>query len=182
MDDAVLKKYEDYEGWLGEIKSVQKEYAQYKLRNNCVDYDDLLVYLRAVLGVDEIRERLSSKYRYIMVDEYQDTNGVQADIVRLLSKKNNNVMVVGDDAQSIYGFRGADHRNILRFPEEFKGCRVIKLQQNYRSTQSILNVGNAVLTNMSHKFDKKLVSATGNFGEKPVVTMFDDTSTRRPPG
>ena len=174
VDDAVLKTYADYEDRLGEIKTVQKEYAQYKLRNNCVDYDDLLVYLRVVLGIDEIRERLSSKYRYIMVDEYQDTNGVQADIVRFLSMKHNNIMVVGDDAQSIYGFRGADHRNILRFPEEFKGCKVIKLQQNYRSTQSILNVGNAVLTNMSHKFDKKLVSATGNFGEKPMVTRFDD--------
>jgi len=174
VDDAVLKTYADYEDWLGEIRTVQKEYAQYKLRNNCVDYDDLLVHLRAALGIEEIRERLSSGYRYIMVDEYQDTNGVQADIVRLLSRKHNNIMVVGDDAQSIYGFRGADHRNILRFPEEFKGCRVIKLQQNYRSTQSILNVGNAVLTNMFHKFEKKLVSATGNFGEKPVVTRFDD--------
>jgi DNA helicase-2/ATP-dependent DNA helicase PcrA len=174
VDDAVLKAYADYEDWLGEIKTVQQEYAQYKLRNNCVDYDDLLVYLRVVLGIDEIRERLSSRYKYIMVDEYQDTNGVQADIVRLLSKKHNNVMVVGDDAQSIYGFRGANHLNILRFPEEFKGCRVIKLQQNYRSTQSILNVGNAVLNNMAHKFEKKLVSATGNFGDKPVVTRFDD--------
>jgi len=174
VDDAVLKAYADYEDRLGEIRTVQKEYAQYKLRNNCVDYDDLLVYLRAVLGIDEIRERLSSRYRYLMVDEYQDTNGVQADIVRLLSAKHNNIMVVGDDAQSIYGFRGADHRNILRFPDEFKGCHVIKLQQNYRSTQSILNVGNAVLTNMSQKFEKKLVSATGNFGEKPVVTRFDD--------
>ena len=174
VDDAVLKTYADYEDRLGEIKTVQKEYAQYKLRNNCVDYDDLLVYLRVVLGIDEIRERLSSRYRYIMVDEFQDTNGVQADIVRLLSRKHNNVMVVGDDAQSIYGFRGANHRNILQFPNEFTGCKVIKLQANYRSTQSILDVGNAVLNNMSHKFDKRLVSATGLKGEKPVVSRFGD--------
>ena len=174
VDDAVLKTYVDYEDRLGEIKTVQKEYAQYKLRNNCVDYDDLLVYLRVVLGIDEIRERLSSRYRYIMVDEFQDTNGVQADIVRLLSKKHNNVMVVGDDAQSIYGFRGANHLNILQFPKEFTGCKVIKLQENYRSTQSILDVGNAVLNNMSHKFEKRLVSATGSIGEKPVLSSFDD--------
>ncbi len=112
VEDAVLRKYVDYEDRLGEIRHVQKEYAEYKLRNNCVDYDDLLVYLRVVLGIDEVRERLSSRYRYIMVDEFQDTNGIQADIVRLLAKRHNNVMVVGDDAQSIYGFRGANHTNM----------------------------------------------------------------------
>lgn len=174
VDDAILKAYADYEDRIGEIRTVQKEYAEYKLRNNCVDYDDLLVYLRVVLGIDAIRKKLSSQYRYIMVDEFQDTNGVQADIVRLLSAEHGNVMVVGDDAQSIYGFRGADHMNILRFPGEFPGCRVIMLQENYRSTQSILDVGNAILKNMSHKFEKRLVSATGTVGRPPVVSRFAD--------
>jgi DNA helicase-2/ATP-dependent DNA helicase PcrA len=174
VEDAVLKKYGDYEDRLGEIRHVQKEYAEYKLRNNCVDYDDLLVYLRVILGIDEVRERLSSRYRYIMVDEFQDTNGVQADIVRLLAQRHNNVMVVGDDAQSIYGFRGANHTNILRFPGEFEGCRVIMLEQNYRSTQSILDVGNAVLNTMTRKFEKRLVAANGWIGEKPVVLRFAD--------
>ena len=109
-----------------------------------------------------------------MVDEFQDTNGVQADIVALLGKRNGNVMAVGDDAQSIYGFRGADHLNILDFPTRFPGCRVIKLEENYRSTQAILDVGNAVLTNMKHKFDKTLVSAMGYAGEKPVLRRFND--------
>lgn len=174
VDDAVSRSYGDYEDLLGEIKTVQHEYEQYKLRNNCVDYDDLLVYLRAVLGIDEARERLSARYRYIMVDEFQDTNGVQADIVRLLSKKHRNVMVVGDDAQSIYGFRGANHLNILQFPEEFKDCAVITLEENYRSTQSILDVGNSVLKTMVRKFEKRLVSATGNIGDKPLLRRFDD--------
>ena len=174
VDDAVLKTYEDYQDWLGEIKTVQKEYGQYKLKNNCVDYDDLLVYLRTILKDDEIREKLASQYRYIMVDEFQDTNGVQADIVRLLAKKNGNIMVVGDDAQSIYGFRGANHLNILKFPGAFDGCKVIKLQENYRSTQSILDVGNAVLNTMTEKFDKRLVSATGNRGEKPTLRRLED--------
>lgn len=174
VGDAVLKTYVDYEDRLGEIRTVQKEYAEYKLRNNCVDYDDLLVYLRVVLGIDEVRQRLSSRYRYIMVDEFQDTNGVQADIVRLLSAKHKNLMVVGDDAQSIYGFRGANHMNILRFPGDFPGCKVIMLEENYRSTQSILDVGNAILNTMSHKFEKRLVSAAGMIGEKPVVSRFDD--------
>jgi len=174
VDDAVSKKYQDYEDLLEEIKSVQQEYAEYKRKNNCVDYDDLLVYLKVILEIDTVRDRLSSRYRYIMVDEFQDTNGVQADIVRLLAQKHGNVMVVGDDAQSIYGFRGANHLNILEFPKKFAGCKVIKLQANYRSTQSILDVGNAVLNNMSHKFEKRLVSATGNKGEKPTLRRFDD--------
>ena len=174
VDDAVSKAYQDYEDWLGEIKTVQEEYRNYKLRNNSVDYDDLLVYLKIILENDEVRERLSSQYRYIMVDEFQDTNGVQADIVRLLSLKHGNVMVVGDDAQSIYGFRGANHLNILDFPNKYAGCRVIKLQENYRSAQSILDVGNAVLNTMSQKFEKRLVSATGVIGEKPVLRHFDD--------
>jgi DNA helicase II / ATP-dependent DNA helicase PcrA len=127
-----------------------------------------------VLQNEEVREGLSSRYRYIMVDEYQDTNGVQADIVRLLAKRHNNLMAVGDDAQSIYGFRGANHLNILDFPKSFSGCKVIKLEENYRSTQSILDVGNGVLNNMIHKFEKRLVSATGNMGEKPTLRHFDD--------
>jgi DNA helicase II / ATP-dependent DNA helicase PcrA len=174
VDVAVQKTYQDYEDRIGEIRGVQKEYSEYKRRNNCVDYDDLLVYLKVVLEIDEVREKLSDQYRYIMVDEFQDTNGVQADIVRLLSKKHGNMMVVGDDAQSIYGFRGANHLNILDFPNKFAGCRVIKLQENYRSTQSILDVGNAVLNTMSHKFDKRLVAATGNLGDKPTFRCFDE--------
>lgn len=174
VDDAVSKTYEDYQDWLGEIKTVQKEYSKYKLKNNCVDYDDLLVYLKIILENDAVREALSSRYQYIMVDEFQDTNGVQADIIRLLAKKNGNIMVVGDDAQSIYGFRGANHLNILKFPTTFEGCKVIKLQENYRSTQSILDVGNTVLANMTHKFDKRLISATGNQGEKPTLRCFAD--------
>jgi DNA helicase-2/ATP-dependent DNA helicase PcrA len=174
VDDAISKTYEDYQDWLGEIKTVQTEYGKYKLKNNSVDYDDLLVFLKIILENDEVRERVSSQYRYIMVDEFQDTNGVQAEIVRLLSMKNNNIMVVGDDAQSIYGFRGANHLNILKFPGAFDGCKVIKLQENYRSTQSILDVGNAVLNTMTHKFDKRLVSATNNQGEKPTLRHFED--------
>jgi DNA helicase II / ATP-dependent DNA helicase PcrA len=174
IDDAVQKMYGDYDDWMGEIKTVQKEYTDYKRKNNCLDYDDLLVYLKLALDNDEVREKISSTYRYIMVDEFQDTNGVQADIVGLLSKRNGNIMAVGDDAQSIYGFRGANHHNILEFPKRFPGCRVIKLEENYRSTQPILDVGNAVLTNMKHKFEKKLVSGMGLTGDKPTLRRFDD--------
>lgn len=174
IDDAVQKMYSDYDDWIGDIKVVQKEYNEYKRRNNCLDYDDLLIYLKLALDNQEVREKICSRYRYIMVDEYQDTNRVQADIVKLLSTGNGNIMAVGDDAQSIYGFRGANHLNILEFPKRFPGCRVIKLEENYRSTQSILDVGNAVLNNMKHKFEKTLVSGIGLTGEKPALRQFVD--------
>jgi DNA helicase-2/ATP-dependent DNA helicase PcrA len=174
IDDAVKKMHSDYDDFTTEIGSVQKEYTDYKLRNNSLDYDDLLIYLKLALDNEEVREKISSRYRYIMVDEFQDTNGVQADIVGLLAKRNGNIMAVGDDAQSIYGFRGANHLNILDFPKRFPGCRVIKLEENYRSTQQILDVGNAVLTNMKHKFEKRLVSGMGLTGEKPALRRFDD--------
>jgi len=92
-----------------------------------------------------VRGDLSDRYKYIMVDEYQDTNKLQSEIVRLLAFKHQNILVVGDDSQSIYSFRGATIRNILEFPDEFQNCKIIKLQENYRSTQAILNVANEIL-------------------------------------
>lgn len=174
VNDAVQRMYGSYDDRVGEIKTVQREYRDYKLRSNCVDYDDLLVFLRMVLDKDEVRDAISARYRYIMVDEFQDTNRVQADIVELLARGNGNIMAVGDDAQSIYGFRGANHHNILEFPDRFPGARVIKLEENYRSTQPILDVGNAILANMRQKFDKRLVSATGLAGDKPSLRRFED--------
>lgn len=143
----VLKDdYPHFEEYLEEITALQTAYDAYKSRHNLMDYDDLLLYLRKLLqDVDHVRRTLSDRYRYIMVDEYQDTNRIQADIVRLLAAQHGNIMVVGDDAQAIYSFRGATVRNILDFPEEFRGCRVVKLEENYRSTQPILNLTNEIL-------------------------------------
>jgi DNA helicase-2/ATP-dependent DNA helicase PcrA len=129
-----------------EIRAVQTAYADYKRSHNLMDYDDLLVNLmRLLMEREGVRAELSDKYKYIMVDEYQDTNRIQAGIVKLLAFRHQNVMVVGDDAQSIYSFRGATIRNILEFPEQFPGCRVITLEENFRSTQAILNVANEIL-------------------------------------
>ena len=121
-------------------------YTAYKAGHNLMDYDDLLVHLRTLLRDHErVRDTLSDRYKYIMVDEYQDTNRVQAEIVWLLGQKYGNVLVVGDDAQSIYAFRGATVRNILEFPEQYPGCTIIKLEENYRSTQPILDLTNEIL-------------------------------------
>jgi len=129
-----------------EIGNIIALYGEYKKSNNLMDYDDLLVNLVTLLRDHEpVRGELSGRYRYIMVDEYQDTNRLQAEIVRHLGSGHSNVMVVGDDAQSIYSFRGATVRNILEFPDTFPGCRVITLEENFRSTQAILNVANVIM-------------------------------------
>ncbi|HTP13308.1 MAG TPA: UvrD-helicase domain-containing protein, partial [Bacteroidota bacterium] len=98
---------------------------------------------------ESVRATLSDRFKYVMVDEYQDTNSVQAELIQLLAFRHKNVMVVGDDAQSIYGFRGSTIKNILSFPEEFPGCKTIRLEENYRSTQPILNLANEILKRSS---------------------------------
>jgi DNA helicase-2/ATP-dependent DNA helicase PcrA len=139
----------DYPHYLeleNDIRKIHEAYNDYKKSHNLMDYDDLLLYLGKLLkDHDAVRADISNRYKYIMVDEYQDTNKLQADIVKLLTFKHKNVMVVGDDSQAIYSFRGATIRNILDFPDEFPDCKVIKLEENYRSTQAILNVANEIL-------------------------------------
>jgi DNA helicase-2/ATP-dependent DNA helicase PcrA len=127
-----------------------------------------------LLEDDSIRKTIASRYKYIMVDEYQDTNRLQGDISYLLAKDHRNIMVVGDDAQSIYGFRGASHKNIMDFPMMFSGCMIIKLEENYRSTQPILDVANSVLSEMASKYDKRLVSGLKHKGPRPELWFFGD--------
>ena len=129
-----------------EILALHRAYAQYKKEHNLMDYDDLLYNLATLLREHpEVQRVLEERYRYVMVDEYQDTNRVQAEIVKMLAAHHKNIMVVGDDAQCIYSFRGSTIRNILTFQEDFPNCKVIKLEENYRSTQPILNLANAIL-------------------------------------
>ncbi|MBN2453790.1 MAG: ATP-dependent helicase [Candidatus Omnitrophica bacterium] len=166
------KEYPHFLEMAKEIELLRKEYAAYKIQKNYMDYDDLLVYLRMLLNIDEARRKLSGKYKYVMVDEYQDTNILQGDIAYLLAKEHGNIMVVGDDAQSIYGFRGSSHKNIMEFPKRFDHCKIVKLEENYRSTQDILNVANSVLENMDNKYSKCLISTRADAGEKPKLNFF----------
>jgi len=146
IKDILKDDYPHYEDFLDDIVKLQSAFEQYKAKHNMMDYDDLLIYLRKLLrDNDRVRRTLSDRYKYIMVDEYQDTNKIQAEIVTLLASSHGNIMVVGDDAQSIYSFRGATVRNILDFPETFSGCVIVKLEENYRSTQPILNLTNEIL-------------------------------------
>ena len=141
------------------IIEVHKAYVAYKRENSVLDYDDLLLYIKLLLeNNDGLRKRLSNEYKYIMVDEYQDTNTLQADVIRLLASEHNNIMAVGDDAQSIYSFRGANYRNILDFPRLFENTKIIKLEQNYRSTQNILKLTNEIISKAKEKYTKNLFS------------------------
>jgi len=140
-----------------EIVQLRQAYTEYKRQAGLMDFDDLLVKLIELLDQDqEARAEVAGRYGHLMIDEYQDTNPLQARLVRLLSHGHDNVMAVGDDSQSIYAFRGADFRNMLRFPEDFPGARVIKLELNYRSSQPILDVANAVIAGAGQTFTKCL--------------------------
>ncbi len=175
IGDVLKKEYPHFLEYSSDIENLRKKYTEYKINKNYLDYDDLLVYLRLLLENEDIKNRLSQKYQYIMVDEYQDTNTLQGDITYLLAEKHRNVMVVGDDAQSIYGFRGASHKNIMEFPKKFPECKIIKLEENYRSTQSILDVANSVLENMKNTYSKCLISADKRIGNKPQLQYFKDS-------
>jgi DNA helicase-2/ATP-dependent DNA helicase PcrA len=156
---------------LDELLELQARYTAYKHERHLLDYDDLLVRLRELLDTHpEVRQRLAQHYRFIMVDEYQDTNALQADIVRLLAGTHANVMVVGDDAQSIYSFRGANFRNIMEFPRLFPAARVIKLEENYRSTQPILDVANVIIRRAQEGYAKELFTAKPG-GDVPLLVM-----------
>ncbi|HEY9282718.1 MAG TPA: UvrD-helicase domain-containing protein, partial [Pyrinomonadaceae bacterium] len=142
------------------IARVFKLYEERLVSNNALDFDDLLIKTVRLLRKDqEVRHRYNDKFRYILVDEYQDTNSLQFALIRFLTEKQQNVCVVGDESQSIYRWRGADISNILGFEEQYPDAKVIKLEQNYRSTQTILDVADAVIKRNTERRDKTLWTA-----------------------
>lgn len=159
MEQVIDAEYPHFLVYTEDIKKIKGKYVEHKREKGLLDYDDLLVYLKELLSANEdIASKLSNKYNYIMVDEYQDTNKLQAEILYLLLKEHNNIMVVGDDSQSIYSFRGANFRNIIDFPKHFEGTRIITLEENYRSAQPILDLTNRVIGDAVEKFEKNLFS------------------------
>jgi DNA helicase-2/ATP-dependent DNA helicase PcrA len=157
IPDLIERDYPHLYDWLEDLLKLYERYVDYKKNKSLLDYDDLLINLKELLaGHEEVRRRLSETYRFIMVDEYQDTNRLQAEIVRLLAATHDNIMVVGDDAQSIYSFRGANFRNIMDFPKGFPGTKIISLMENYRSTQPILSLTNEVIRRAQEKYEKNL--------------------------
>lgn len=162
------------EFWKSKVAIVYKRYQDRMLQNNLMDFDDLLYYaVKLFHEQPEVLALYQDRFHYIMVDEYQDTNGAQYELIRLLSKEHRNLCVVGDDDQSIYSFRGADIQNILDFEKDFAPCAVIKLEQNYRSTGHILRAANKVIHNNAARKDKKLWTAEGE-GEKITRLAMQD--------
>ena len=148
------------------VLEVYTRYEQKLLINNSLDFDDLLFLPIKLFRIKpEILKYYQEKYQYILVDEYQDTNEAQYILIKMLSAKNRNICVVGDESQSIYSFRGSNYRNILNFEKDYKDCTTILLEQNYRSTSTILDSANDVIKNNKHRKDKKLWTENG-IGEK----------------
>jgi len=168
---------QDYPQFVDERRNLEtlfKAFEEFKRSRHMLTYDDLLVrFQEALESSAQMREKLSDQYRYIMVDEYQDTNKLQAQIVKLMTTRHENVAVVGDEFQSIYSFRGASHRNMLEFPKLFPGAQIIKLEENFRSTQPILDVANAIIADVKESYKKRLYSRIDG-GEPPVVVSAHD--------
>jgi DNA helicase-2/ATP-dependent DNA helicase PcrA len=172
IKEMIERHYEEVEPYIKDIEVIFKGYTRYKEVTKTFDFDDLMEVLRNKLRDNQdFRKRLQETYKFIMVDEFQDTNVVQKDIIDLLGEKYRNIMVVGDDAQSIYAFRGANYENILRFPQTYPDCRVVKIEQNYRSNQYVLDFTNDVIGHAVMGYKKRLYSQNDN-KKIPVVKRF----------
>jgi len=171
---VIEKEFPQFLHCSAEIIKLDRLYQNYKRGNALLDYDDLICNFRDILEKNEdIRRELGDAFRFIMVDEYQDTNGIQADIVKWLGSGHRNVMAVGDDSQSIYSFRGANYKNMFEFPSIFPGTRIIKLEENYRSTQPILSFTNRLMERAGLRHTKCLFTRRQG-GNMPLVV---DTRT-----
>lgn len=156
------------------IRRIAEDYQKRKVEANAMDFDDLLVNLYLLLLKSEnVRKKYSEQFKYVLVDEYQDTNKIQASIIKLFASHYKNLLVVGDDAQSIYSFRAADIQNILAFEKDYPEAKVFRLETNYRSTPDILNLANDIIANNLNQYEKNLKSLGDNF-TKPELHPFAD--------
>ena len=171
--DVLKREYPQYVDDEKDLLSLSAEFERFKRERHLLSYDDLLVRLREALeNSQELRHKLSDQYNYVMVDEYQDTNRLQAQIIRLIASTHDNVAVVGDECQSIYSFRGASFHNMIEFPGLFPNAQIIKLEENFRSTQPILDVANALMGEPAEGYAKRLFS---KFTEGPAPMLISTT-------
>ena len=172
--DVIENEFSGLREFIEHIELINRGYEKYKKICKIFDYDDLMDVLRDSLKDNPgFRRRLQNEYKYIMVDEYQDTNIIQKEIVEYLSEESRNILVVGDDSQSIYSFRGANYENILRFPQKYPDCKVIKIEENYRSNQKILDFTNDIILNAKIGYKKHLWSKIV-YDAVPQVRKFYD--------
>jgi DNA helicase-2/ATP-dependent DNA helicase PcrA len=174
IDDCLKARFPWCQAFAGPLKGLFKAYVERKQQQNVLDYDDLLLYWQHLMQTEAAAAEVRKRFDAVLVDEYQDTNSLQAEILSRLCPQGLGLTVVGDDAQSIYSFRAATVRNILDFPKAFAGATVLKLEQNYRSVQPILDATNAVIALCPQRHDKQLFSTRAS-GQKPrLVTVMDE--------
>lgn len=166
IDEVIINSYPHTEEYVNQIKRVLHHYEKKKKDANVMDFNDLLNNWLKILKKEEICKKYAQIFQYILVDEYQDTNRIQFEILKHLSSFHKNILVVGDDAQSIYSFRGAEINNLLDFPKTFEGAKIFKLETNYRSTPEILSLANKIISHNINQFPKTL-KAIRECGEKP---------------
>jgi DNA helicase-2/ATP-dependent DNA helicase PcrA len=176
VEEILNEQYGYFAQLAAHIDGIQQRYAARKQASNGMDFDDLLVlWLRLLQEQADIREHYQRRFQFLLVDEYQDTNKLQSDLIDLLAARHHNLMVVGDDAQSIYAWRGANFQNILHFPKRYPEAKIYKIETNYRSTPEILQVANAAITANVNQFAKELAPARKS-GIKPAVVVSNDAS------
>jgi DNA helicase-2/ATP-dependent DNA helicase PcrA len=174
VEQIVGEQYDYFAHLTPAIVGLARRYADKKRATNAMDFDDLLVlWLRLLQEHEDVREQYQRRFQFVLVDEYQDTNKLQSDLIDLLAARSKNVMVVGDDAQSIYAWRGANFQNILKFPQRYPGAQVFKIETNYRSTPEILQVANAAIAANVNQFAKELAPARKS-GTKPALVVCED--------
>jgi DNA helicase II / ATP-dependent DNA helicase PcrA len=171
---VIESQFDYFRALTASIEEVGRRYAERKRSRGVMDFDDLLMlWLRLLREHADLREQYQRRFQFILVDEYQDTNAVQGEVIDLMAERHRQVMVVGDDSQSIYSWRGADFQNILRFPERYPGARVYRIEANYRSTPEILSLANAAIAANVQQFAKAL-TAVRRSGTKPVLAPCGD--------
>ncbi len=175
IEEVLDMKYPQWFAVADQIKNLWNEYEKRKKQANCMDFDDLLTNWLLLLQNEEIKNKFATQFQYIMVDEYQDTNKIQAEIIKKLGSIHKNILVVGDDAQSIYSFRAANIENILSFEKQYPDAKVFKLETNYRSTKEILDVANDIIAYNTKQYKKDL-KATKDGGTKPELRPQMDQS------
>ncbi|MBL9152604.1 MAG: ATP-dependent helicase [Verrucomicrobiales bacterium] len=179
LDELIAWRYPYFDHLREPIKRVLAAYEKKKADINCMDFDDLLIKTLELLKEnDALRESYQRQFEFVLVDEYQDTNHIQAELIDLLAGRSRNVMVVGDDAQSIYSWRGADFRNILEFPERYPGAQVYKIETNYRSVPEILNFANSAIAANREQFRKALSAHRPDRQMLPALVPVQDPNTQ----
>src|SRR6266540_4427600 len=164
------EEYDYFRALAPQIEDLQRRYTERKRETGVMDFDDLLVlWLKLLQEQAEVREQYQRKFQFILVDEYQDTNQLQSDLIDLLAARHHNVMVVGDDSQSIYSWRGANFQNILQFPKRYPDAKLYKIEVNYRSTPEILLVANAAIAANLNQFRKHLSATRESKALKPAL-------------